>query len=816
MASLALCVTVGLWVPTKAAADLPPKTANAGNRATNDPATTQPGAKSATDVKPVDRRGDGSLLLLQPGDDLTQPFVPLRPSTVDDRRRVEVVRLYSAARALEDRRAWTDAASLLQEALKLDPESIAVARRLSRIYIGALGRPDLALEYGKRVLAMEPGDSETMIYLVDYYKKNDPGAAVVLLNDVLGNPKLDAHAPGRLLAEFELGRLYSGRLHQTEKAALAFAKVLDALDDKSANRLSHADQFRVLGDSPAIAYLNFGLVFLSAKRFELAVTAFERGLAYDEENSQLALLLAETLLKLKKGEQALALVERNIRRQTSFVEAYELLTKVLKALNRETEITPRLEAAARRDSKNVPLQYVLADRYRETGEIDKAEALYKALISSQPTPETYRALTASLLKRKKAADLLKVMSQAWLRPESQEAIKPQLQAAAADDAIAEAMLDAGLDLMASTRATPLKSSYEILSLIANNPGPDSHNKIRRLGKLLRLERQLADQNSSAILLSEIADTLRRMGSYAEAATTVEKLVAKYPSARSVLTLVALADLHRRAGHYEALKATLRQAMQLDPADGAAQNRLATMLSDVGQVDDAVAVLRAASGKEPNNPVYELMLGGILTKYGRNDEAIKLFEELLKRHGDNEEVVKIIRPSLSVIYVNQGDYAKGEAELERLIKRYPDEAGPNNDLGYLYAEQGKNLEKSESMIRKALQEEPDNRAYLDSLGWVLFKRGKPKEALEALQKAVDRMKADAEQDGSNPDATILEHLGDVFFHLKQLDKASDAWREAAKCAEQAIPPEKRLAEIRKKLESLEQLGPIPKPSSTRTP
>jgi len=39
--------------------------------------------------------------------------------------------------------------------------------------------------------------------------------------------------------------------------------------------------------------------------------------------------------------------------------------------------------------------------------------------------------------------------------------------------------------------------------------------------------------------------------------------------------------------------------------------------------------------------------------------------------------------------------------------------------------------------------------------------------------------------------VLEHLGDVFFQLRQLDKASDAWRQAAKCAEQAIPPEKRL-------------------------
>ena len=38
---------------------------------------------------------------------------------------------------------------------------------------------------------------------------------------------------------------------------------------------------------------------------------------------------------------------------------------------------------------------------------------------------------------------------------------------------------------------------------------------------------------------------------------------------------------------------------------------------------------------------------------------------------------------------------------------PNDPGVNNDLGYLYADQGKNLEKAEAMIRKAVQEEPDN-------------------------------------------------------------------------------------------------------------
>ena len=227
-----------------------------------------PGAEA-----PKEGRLDVSEFFAQPGDEPPRPFVPLRPTTTIDRRRLEVVRLYAAGRALEDRRAWNDAVSVLQEALKLEPDSIAVARRLCRLYIGAIGRPDLAVEHGKRVLAAEPGDSETLSQLVEYYRRSDPAGAVSILNEVLANPKLEQHAFGRLLAQFELGRLYSGRLHQTDKAADSFAKVMEALDDKSANRLTPVEVFRILGDSPATAYFNFATVFLAAKRDELAVKA---------------------------------------------------------------------------------------------------------------------------------------------------------------------------------------------------------------------------------------------------------------------------------------------------------------------------------------------------------------------------------------------------------------------------------------------------------------------------------------------------------------------------------------------------------------
>src|SRR4030095_397466 len=110
-----------------------------------------------------------------------------------------------------------------------------------------------------------------------------------MLKQVLDNPKLGKEAPGRLLAEFELGKLYAGRLQQIDKAADAFALVVEALDNKAANRLSPADERRILGTDEAGAYLDFGLIFLAAKRYDQAIKAFERGLVYDPDHPQLSL-----------------------------------------------------------------------------------------------------------------------------------------------------------------------------------------------------------------------------------------------------------------------------------------------------------------------------------------------------------------------------------------------------------------------------------------------------------------------------------------------------------------------------------------------
>ncbi len=82
---------------------------------------------------------------------------------------------------------------------------------------------------------------------------------------------------------------------------------------------------------------------------------------------------------------------------------------------------------------------------------------------------------------------------------------------------------------------------------------------------------------------------------------------------------------------------------------------------------------------------------------------------------------------------------------------------------MWAERGTNLTRARTMIEQAVKVDPTNAAYLDSLGWVLFKQGHVEEALEPTRKAVEL--------NEEPDATLYDHLGDIYFALKQAEQSA---------------------------------------------
>ncbi|GIW88990.1 MAG: hypothetical protein KatS3mg108_3314 [Isosphaeraceae bacterium] len=676
----------------------------------------------------------------------------LTPRPTDSQR--ELIELFTEARSLEDRRRLREAADLLRRAERLAPDNPEVLRRLCRLSFG-LGQVEEAVRYGERALEADPTDSATlgMVLAIRLERQQDRAAAQAVLKRVLEHPDLPKDSPARLVALRFLGDLEYEIEGRPERAADAYEAIVAGLDERRAVGISEREARRILRGGEANSYLRFGEALMKAGRYDRALVAFQRGLAYEPDHAQIPRLLAEA--QFRSGDQTAALetLEAYLRRQPQGREPYELLGQLLKAAGRGAEFLPRLEEAARNDPKNLSLQFLLADAYREAGRAAEAEGLLKRLLETEGDVQIYGPLLASLIRDRRVPELVTVLGQAVGKPGGLEVVEPQIRALIGDRELAAAVLDQGIAWLKEEPQRVSDPTRRVLALIASQSGQGD--------KLIEMDRIALERNPSVERYRELFTDLNALGRHGEAAQTLEELIERYPSERNPIVLYALA-----------------------------RSRLLA-----GEVERALEAAQEAERIEPGEREIQFLIGYLLGRLGRSEQAIEHYQRLLESQGSDADVEMRARAGLSTVYTQAGDMEKAENELEILLEKYPDDAGVNNDLGYLYADQGKHLDRAEAMIRKALAQDPENSSFLDSLGWVLYKRGQTTAALDYLERAARN---------PNASATIHDHLGDAYYRLKRYDEADRAWARAEELAGRSKPPEPLLESVRAKRQALQAL------------
>lgn len=150
-----------------------------------------------------------------------------------------------------------------------------------------------------------------------------------------------------------------------------------------------------------------------------------------------------------------------------------------------------------------------------------------------------------------------------------------------------------------------------------------------------------------------------------------------------------------------------------------------------------------------------------------------------------DAVRILRRSLGGFGVDHNYLAsfgyiltESEATLEEgigylrealsLRPRSPDML---NNLGYALVDKDYDLEEGFLLLQTAHERNPDSASITDSLGWAYFKLGHLEDALRLLELAVS-------QTAEDPNAEVIDHLGDVLWHLGRRDEARARWREAS--------------------------------------
>src|SRR5205085_7516900 len=104
-----------------------------------------------------------------------------------------------------------------------------------------------------------------------------------------------------------------------------------------------------------------------------------------------------------------------------------------------------------------------------------------------------------------------------------------------------------------------------------------------------------------------------------------------------------------------------------------------------------------------------------------------------------------------------------------------------------------LEEALGYIKRAIELDPQNGAYLDSLGWAYFKMANYDLAEESLRKAAEKI---------NNDATIQDHLADLYSKTGRLKLAAAHWERALEEYNHSVAAEVDAADVAKVQKKLE--------------
>jgi tetratricopeptide (TPR) repeat protein len=199
--------------------------------------------------------------------------------------------------------------------------------------------------------------------------------------------------------------------------------------------------------------------------------------------------------------------------------------------------------------------------------------------------------------------------------------------------------------------------------------------------------------------------------------------------------------------------------------------LANAQLGANRTSEALQVLERARRKFGQNFTDEYLSGLAYNQRKDYTNALQHFTaaEILAKSGDPERLTEAFYFQLGATYERAGDYANAEKYFQSSLKLAPDSPETLNYLGYMWADHDEKLDLARDYISKALKAEPKSAAYLDSMAWVLFKLHQPKPALDYALKAL--------QFSEEEDATLYDHLGDIYNALGQKDKARQSWNKS---------------------------------------
>jgi tetratricopeptide (TPR) repeat protein len=507
------------------------------------------------------------------------------------------------------------------------------------------------------------------------------------------------------------------------------------------------------------------------------------------------------------------------------IDSWIMLGRLQKALMNSTEAMAAYKKALELDAANEDAMTGLATVYADLGDNKAAAEMLRKVADKDPNPRSLTSL-ANVYEQLKDYSLAAEMLRRAL---DQQPGNSELKHALAEDLLLSDHLDDALKLYQDAIAEDPKDIKAELRVSQIYRQKRDFAKAREAADKAKeidpndLEVQFNDVN---LLESEgkIPDAIKTLKGILDA-TAKKSYSASEKSSRSFL-LQSLGDLERTIEQYGAAVDAFHQLADLDP-DGAsrAQAEIVETYREAKDYPKAEAESEAAVKKFPKDRVVSATRASVLSDLGKTEQAVAEARRLMDGKNDREidlnladiyekaknftEMAKVLDAAENLSQTTEEkqnvtfrrgamlermkNFQAAEAEFRKVLTLNPDNDAALNYLGYMLADRNVRLEEARDMVSKAVAREPNSGAYLDSLGWVYFRLNKLPEAEDKLREALRYM---------SRDPTVHDHLAEVYFREGKIREAIAQWQSSLREWQSGPPSDldhTEVAKVQKKLE-----------------
>jgi tetratricopeptide (TPR) repeat protein len=212
----------------------------------------------------------------------------------------------------------------------------------------------------------------------------------------------------------------------------------------------------------------------------------------------------------------------------------------------------------------------------------------------------------------------------------------------------------------------------------------------------------------------------------------------------------------------------RKALKLNDQVYQIWEQLIRIEIDQGNYQQAITDGDIALTIFPNQAALYMYTGIAYAQAKKHEKAISHLKNAASLQLENTEEMGQIYSALGDSYNALKRYSESDQAYDKALELVPGDSYTLNNYAYYLSLRGENLDKAEKMSKKSNELDPDKASSQDTYAWILFRLKKYQDAQVWIEKALHNNKSSA---------TLIEHYGDILFHVGDKQQAFEQWRKA---------------------------------------